>query len=253
MTTTQVPLGFILSRTLRSIFYPQILILFILPFLISIAVVCLGLWLTWDFWFALFHQGLTGLQPYWIQLLNHSPSFLQNSFAVLSIVSSWVLILILLALAFPVVILLNLVLVSTLANTYLVQFVAQKFYPELQKKGHSRFLKSLINTFSASLIYLFLCLITLPFWMIPQVGGLIYLILMAWLNQKICTFEALTEFSSDDELTDQKKLTSSNGFRLGFLMALLNYIPFGFFISPIITMIAFTHLSLTSLQNSRSL
>lgn len=251
MNTEKVKLGPVLSQVFTSLLYPQIALLIFLPFLVSLLCVGLGLWLTWDFWLAYFYNGASTLQPYWNHLLESSPSFLQSLLSFLSFIAPYILFFLLFALSYPVVIALNLMIVSFLASTYLVKFIARRDYKDLELNGHNRFAAGLWNTISSTLLFLFFWLVTIPLWLIPGVAFILPLLLTAWLNRRVCTFDALTDYATDFELTEQKDLTARPGFLLGLITAGFNYIPLAFLISPVLTMVGFIHLGLHSLSLQR--
>ncbi len=251
MNFNKVRLAPLLGSMFGSLLYPQVVLLIFLPFMASIILVGLGLWLSWDFWSSYFYNGASMLQPYWQSVMQSSPSFLQSLFSFLSFMAPWVLFFILFALSYPVVIALNLLIVSLLASTYLVRFIARRDYKDLALHGRARLAEGLWNTFSSALLFLFLWIVTLPLWIIPGAAFILPLTLTAWFNRRVCTFDALTDFASDIEIRQQKKLTSQQGYYLGLITAGLNYIPLAFLISPVLTMVGFIHLNLTSLQNQR--
>ncbi len=252
MTHPKARLSSVLGSSLKSLLYPQVVLLMFIPFLVSIALVGFGLWLSWGFWMNFFVSGTLALQTYWVWLLENTPESFHFLFRVLSSVAPWILFFALFALSFPIVIMLNLMMVSFLASTYLVKLIARREYPDLDPKGHPRFLKGFANTFASSVLFLFFWVITLPLWLIPGLALILPLLLTAWFNRRICTFDALTDFATDSELKYHQDLNSTSGFVLGLMTAGLNYLPLGFLVAPILTMLAFIHLNLSSLRLARA-
>ena len=146
---------------------------------------------------------------------------------------------------------LNLATTSLLGSTYLVHFIARRDYKDLQLMGRPRFAEGLTNTLTSSVLFLFFWLITLPLWLIPGLALILPVMLTAWLNRRIGSFDALTDFATDEELKIQLEMNTTRGFFLGLVTALLNYVPLAFLIAPVLTMVAFIHLNLTSLRLAR--
>ncbi len=170
----------------------------------------------------------------------------------ISAVAPWLLFFILFVFSFPIIIMLNLALVSILASNYLVQFIARREYPDLIVRGRPRFARGFKNTLVSSALFLIFWIATVPLWLVPGVALVLPVMLTAWFNRRVCAFDALTEFTTDDELNALLQMNSGQGFVLGLFTALLNYVPMAFLISPVLTMVAFIHLNLTSLQSARS-
>jgi hypothetical protein len=100
-------------------------------------------------------------------------------------------------------------------------------------------------------LFLIAWAISFPFWFFPGAQLAIPELLTAWLNREVCTFDAATEFATDEELLLLKKETQTPGYVLGLVTAAINFIPFGFFVSPVLTMVAYTYMSLQALETLR--
>jgi CysZ protein len=251
MNSKTAKLGPALSGILGSLLYPQVILTMFLPFFVSIVVVLLGLWFSREFWLSYFTSGPLALQPYWIWILERSPEWLHPLLNFVSAVAPWLLFIVLIALSYPLVVVLNLVFVSILVSTYLVKFIARRDFKGLELKGRARFTEGVLNTLSSSGLFLGIWFLTLPLWLIPGVGLVLPFLLTTWLNRRICTFDALTDFATDEEMSTLTQQTSSSGYLLGLITAALNYIPFAFFVSPVLTMVGFTYLNLQALQLKR--
>lgn len=238
----------IITKSFRSLFEPKIFKFIFVPFLVSLIALFLGVWLTFDFWLAFIRHGWSFVEPYstaWIpQLLQNFLAFLGPFFHFLFFVS-------LIGLFFPLMIVINLGVTSFLASTKMVKTIAEKDYPQLVIKGYGRTAGSLWNLLWASFLYIFLWVITLPLWLVPGAQVLLPIMLTAGYNRRICTFDALTEFANDEEFNKLMHATKKRGFLTGIMTALINYIPFAFLISPVLTMIAFSHLALSELSLER--
>ncbi len=251
LESKQISLQKILGQMLQSLFYPQIALLLFLPILISIITVSLFIGLTWSFWSGLFQSGLLYLTPFWQTLLSSLPLFLVQLLQGLAPFLPVLFFIMLFALAFPLIVVLNLLITSVLASNYLVNFIARKDFPDLQKKGQGRWALELWNSISASFLFLLAWIVTFPLWLIPLAQLILPVLLTAWLNRKICSFDTLTEFADDHELKTLPQRTAGRGYVLGLITAGFNYFPLAIFFSPVLTMVAFIYMNLGNLRVHR--
>lgn len=238
----------ILGRTLGSLLYPQVILLMFLPFVISLLISIFLIWLTKDFWLSYFASGPLALQPYWVWLFERSPEWLHPVLNFLSSAAPWLLFIVLFAFSYPLIVALNLILVSILASTYLVQFLARREYKDLEFKGRPRFFEGLKNSVGTMAMFFLGWLVTLPLWLIPGAAIVLPFLLTAWLNRRVCSFDALTDAATDEEMKQVLQQNSSTGYLLGLITTTLNYLPFAFFVSPVLTMVGFIHLNLQALS-----
>lgn len=249
---SQVSLKKVMAQTFKGLFYPQVLLLLFLPLLISFSVVAILLVLTWGFWSGLFTQGLVFVSPFWQTFLDSLPLLLAQIFQGLAPLLPILFFMVLFAFAFPILVVLNLVLTSLVASHFLVQLIARHDFPELSKKGRPRVAQGIWKTLRTCFIYLFVWVLTFPLWLLPLVQLILPILLTAWFNRQICMFDALTDFADEEELQVVIQKSASRGYILGMMTAGLNYIPFALFLSPILTMLAFTYLGLGNLRLHRS-
>lgn len=247
----QVSLKKVLAQSFKGIFYPQVLLLLFLPLLISFMIVVILLALTWSFWSGIFTQGLVFVNPFWQTFLDSLPLLLAQIFQGLAPLLPILLVMLIFAFAFPFLIVLNLILTSLLASHYLVQFIARKDFPKLEKKGHPRIALGLWKMLKTTFIYLLVWFFTLPLWLLPMVQLILPILLTAWFNRQLCTFDALTDFADDEELKMITQKSASRGFVLGMMTSGLNYIPFALFIAPVFTLLAFIYQGLGNLKLHR--
>lgn len=238
----------IISKSLRSLFEPRIFKFIFVPFFVSLLLLVLGVWLSFDFWLGFVRHGWSFVEPYTVAW---TPQFLRDFLAFTGPLMHLFFFLFLVGLFFPLMMIFNLGITSFLASTAMVKTIAAKDYPELVIQGSGRTAASLWNLVWASVVYVVLWLITFPLWLVPLMQLILPVVLTAGYNRKICTFDALTEFANDDEFKKLMHTTKKRGFLTGVLTAFINYIPFAFLISPVLTMIAFSHLALSELSLER--
>lgn len=244
--TEKISLKKVVSQTVTSIFYPEVILLLFLPLAISAVVVALLFLFTAgslsSFYQASLQSMTSGSAQTWFGSYLHwlAPAF------------PFIFILLLIALAFPLIIVCNLVITSVLTSSYLVKLIAKRDFPNLQPKGKARFSEGLLNSIFSVLIYLFIWIVTLPLWFIPGVQIALPILLTAWLNRRICAFDALTDFATDAEFGQLRAETKNKSYLVGLITATFNYVPLAFFVSPVFTMVAFIYFHLGILQAKRS-
>lgn len=155
-----------------------------------------------------------------------------------------------------VIILFMLVIVTTLIITALfvmpalIAFVAKRYYPLLDRKNGGSIMGSLFNVISALVIFLVLWSISLPFWFIG-VGLLVSFLATAYLNQRLFSYDSLSEHASKEELNVLLKTGKLSLWSLGLLTGLIQFIPLLNFLAPTLTALAFIHFELARLENLR--
>lgn len=241
----------LISKTFQSLFEPKIFKYIFLPFLVSIVALLLFVWLSFDFWLAFIKYGWAYFQPLSDGFARYIPNWLSQFIIFLGPIFHFIFFLALVGLFFPLMVIISLGVTSFLASTSMVKVIASKDYPELTLQGHSRVGLGLWNLAKASFLYLFFWVVTLPLWLIPMMQLVLPLVLTAEFNRRVCTFDALTEHANNEEFEKIRRSPRKKGFMVGLLTASINYIPFAFMISPVLTMIAFCHLALTQLSLER--
>lgn len=251
MNPVEVKLSSVLKKSFITLFQPRVFVLFFLPFFFSLGLLIFGLWMSWEFWLGWATQGLKILDPAWPYVMQFIPAIIWPYLQAMTPILHLLFFVLLVGVSLPLVVVVNLILISILTSSYLVQTIAKSFYPELEKKGESGGLAGVWNTLSSSFLYLVAWFVLLPFWIVPGVQVLLPILLTAWLNRRICTFDALVEYATKDELHLLKEKTAGTGYILGLVTSGLNYIPLALLISPVVTMVAFIHLQLEALQLDR--
>lgn len=133
----------------------------------------------------------------------------------------------------------------------LIQYVGERYYPNLAHKRGGTFAGSLANTARAVLIFLVLWVVTLPLWF-TGIGALIVPAMnSAYLNHRVFRYDTLAEHADAAELST---LAASNRrclYLLALLLAAFNYVPLVNLVVPALTGLAFTHFQLGALARLR--
>ncbi len=155
-----------------------------------------------------------------------------------------------------VIILVILVIVTAMIITALfvmpslIDFVAKRYYPLLQRKNGGSLVHSLIHVISAIIVFIVMLGIALPFWFIG-VGMLVSFIAAAYLNHRLFSYDALSEHASKEELMILLTTNKSSLWGLGLLTGLVQFIPILNLFAPTLTALAFIHFELARLENYR--
>lgn len=180
------------GRAFLSQLHIRMLLLTLVPFVLSILVWGVVLWL--------------GLQPLidWVQAF-----FLDNDgFRIAGDVLTWfglgtikIVLVPLLAMwvLLPLMILTALVFVGTLAMPVIVRHVASRRYPALERRRGGNLLGTLWIGTSSFVVFLFLWIATLPLSLIPPLTFLIHPALWGWLTYRVMAYDALAEHADAGE------------------------------------------------------
>jgi CysZ protein len=235
--------GGALLRAAGSLVHPRMLWLMLWPVLVALI-----LWST----VAFFLMGwLIGrLAERLEQFFRGALFFIQLNFADWALIAAKVL----LYLAFvPLVYMTALVILGIFGMPAMVDHVAKRSYPGLERRTGGGFLGSAWNGVVALLGMLALAIITVPLWLIPPLWPLIPLIVMGWANQRLLRYDALAEHADPQERRAIFRERRGGLYLLGFLLALAAYVPLAGFFVPAFFALAFVHYLLDALAASRRL
>lgn len=228
-----------LSRALHDVFRFQVLWIMIWPILLAGVlwlVLAVSFWTTFSGWIA---QGLDviGIQT-WLE--NLEPTW----------IASGILAIIHLLLFVPLVLVTALIITSLFAMPALIRLVAERDYPQLQRKNGGGFVGSLLNAVIALAIFIAIWVLTLPTWLIG-VGVVVPFIAAAYLNQRLFRYDALSEHASREEMQVLFAANRASLWGLGLITGLLHFIPLLNLFAPVLAALAFIHLGLARLEYLR--
>lgn len=181
-----------LARAVLSQLHLRMLLLTILPFILSVALWAVILWI--------------GLQPAidWLHAL-----FIQyGGFQVAGEVFGWlgldalrtvVVPLIAMWVLLPLMILTALLFVGTMAMPVVVRHVARRHYPHLEEKHGGSLAGTLWISSYSFLAFAFLWILTLPLAAIPPLTFIAQPLLWGWLTYRVMAYDALAEHASPQE------------------------------------------------------
>ena len=207
----------IITKSLQDMLSKEV-ILFVLKIgFISLAVTLL---LTWNMWGAL--TSLISSYLSWIPW-----EWLQTSGAsVATFTVSYMFFIIIVAL------------LTSLYSEKLLISLAKKRYPDVQVVGSADITTSILLTLKASLVFLFLFMLTLPLLFIPVFGQVVILYLWSILLKEPTIYDVGALFINDKAALKEKRKKTRV---LAMIAALFNYIPFVNIFAPVFAQILFLH------------
>jgi CysZ protein len=229
-----------LGNAFRSILHPQMLALAIWPMLVAL-VLWVGLaWLYGDSWAQWLGAALTSSDAgHWLS---------QHNLERLVHYSALMLLLLVLA---PLVLITALLIVAVIEMPLIVNFVAARDYPALDTRRGGTLLGSSFNALFAVLVFAGLWIVTLPLWLTGVLVPVVPVVLSAYLTQRLFRYDALSDHASAEEYRTLVDASWGRMYGLGFLLALLYYVPIFNLLMPVMSGLAFTHLCLAGLARLR--
>ena len=225
------------GRALLAQFRPKMLFLSLLP-----AALAIGLWAI-VLGFSLNY--LISLVQTWFEqydLFKGSSSWLAT-FGALTLKTVLVPILAMWAIL-PLMILTSLIFMGLIAMPAVIDLVAKRDFPELERKQGGSLLGSVGINLGSSIQFCVLWIISLPFCLIPMVTMILHPLLLGWLTYRVMSYDALAEHASVEE---RKSLMQKHRWRLsaiGSIGGLLTSLPSvillngGSFVFPFLAIVA---------------
>ena len=230
-----------LAFALGNLLHPSMLWLMLWPLLIA-----LGVWgtLAVVFW-AQLALWLAGLINAW---LTTGMFALQWDLQGAALIAAKFLIVILLV---PLIQLSALLILSTFGMPAMVEHVATRGYPGLERRKGGSLAGSLWNGAVALCGMALLFLLSAPFWLFPPLWPMIPVAVLGWVNQRVLRYDALAEHADPAEMRQVFAGRRPNLYLLGLVLALMAYIPLVGFFAPVLFGLSFIHYLLAALQAHR--
>ncbi len=153
----------------------------------------------------------------------------------------------------PLVYMTALLILGVFGMPAMVDHVAARSFPGLERRHGGGALGSAWNGVVALLGMAGLALLSVPLWLLPPLWPLIPLLVMAWANQRLLRYDALAEHANGEEMRQIFGERRGTLYLLGFCMALAAYVPLVGFFVPAYFALAFIHYLLTALASRREL
>ena len=230
-----------LLYAVAHVLHPRMLWLVLWPMLVA-----LGLWGS----VAALMWGTLALRlAKWLrQALDYALAWSHVDFATAALVAANVLLFI----AFVALVYLTaLFILSLFGMQQMVDYVAQRSYPQLERRRGGGVAGSGWNSLVAFVGTLALGLLSVPFWLLPPLWPIIPLIILGWVNQRLLRYDALAEHADAGEMARIFRTRRAALHVLGLLLALAAYVPLLGFLAPVLFSLAFIHYLLAALAAER--
>jgi CysZ protein len=223
------------------VLHPRMLWLMLWPMLVA-----LGIWGA----VALFAWGALALRlAAWLrQALDYALAWSHLEFGTAALVAANVLLFI----AFvPLVYLTALFILSLFGMQQMVDYVARRSFPGLERRRGGGIAGSGWNSLIAFVGMVGLAALSIPFWLLPPLWPIIPLVILAWTNQRLLRYDALAEHADAAEMARVFRARRGALYVLGLLLALAAYVPLLGFFAPVLFGLAFIHYLLGALAAER--
>jgi hypothetical protein len=188
-------MNLILDSFWRAVAYclrPRVIALSFLPLVLMVA---LALGLGYYFW-----DGALD----WVRGALEASSFLNNIWDWLQNVGAGSLKLVLAPLIVifavtPVIVVLSLLTVAVLMTPALTLLVAERRFPQLERKRGGSMMGSLLWSMGSTLLAMIAILVSIPLWLVPPLILVLPPLIWGWLTYRVMAFDALAEHASTEE------------------------------------------------------
>jgi CysZ protein len=228
---------------IANLFHPRMLWLMVWPMLVSLALwgsVALVFWTRLALWLAAHLK----------QWLEPALGFVRLDFGDAAVIAANVILFLLFV---PLVYLTALFILGVFGMQKMVDHVAERSYPHLERRRGGGTAGSVWNGLVTLAGMLGLFIASLPLWLLPPLWPLIPLVVLSWGNQRLLRYDALAEHADHAEMARLFRERRGALYMLGFLLALLAYVPLVGFIGPVVFGLAFIRYLLGALQESRAI
>ena len=152
----------------------------------------------------------------------------------------------------PLVYLTALFILSLFGMQQMVEYVASRSSPVPERRRGGSVAGSLWNAGVAFLGLVFFGALSIPLWFFPPLWPLIPLVILAWVNQRLLRYDALAEHADPAEMRHVFRENWATLYLMGFLFALVAYVPIVGFFAPVVFGLAFIHYLLGALAAYRA-
>jgi hypothetical protein len=144
-----------------------------------------------------------------------------------------------------------LVAVAVFTMPVIVRFVAERYFPALERRRGGTWHGGLRNALVATLLFVPAWLLCLPLLAVPPLYVALTWCLGAWFNQRLFRYDALADHADREELARLPRRMRGRLFALGLVLAPLALVPFAGLLVPLFAGIAFACLCLDALAQAR--
>ena len=205
-------------RAVAYCVHPRVIALSLLPLALMVALAWLLGWLYWD-------TSVAGVAA-WLE-----------SSSVMSGIGSWLQGLglggvrtalapfILVIAVTPAIVLVSLVVVAVLMGPSLVSLVAERRFPQLERKKGGSLLVSIFWSLGSTLLAVIALVLSTPLWLIPPLILILPPLIWGWLTYRVMSFDALADHASREERREVLKRHRTTLLGIGVLTGYLGAAP----------------------------
>ena len=181
--------------------------------------------------------------------LEPAAGWIRLDFGDVTVIAAYVVVFLLIV---PLVYLTALFILGIFGMPKMVDHVAERSFPTLERKRGGSTAGSVWNACVALGGMLALFVVSLPLWLLPPLWPLIPLGIFAWVNQRLLRYDAAAEHADRNEMSRLFRERRSALLLLGLALALIAYVPFVGFIAPVVFGLAFIRYLLGALEQLRA-
>ena len=198
--------------------HPRVIALSVLP-LVIMAVISLGL--GYFYWEAAIATVRSNLESF--ALLDKMVRWLEGlGLSNLRVVLAPVL---LLFLAIPVIVIVSLLFVALFMTPAMVALVAERRFPELERKKGGSMLASLAWSLGSTLLAATALILSIPLWLIPPLILILPPLIWGWLTYRVMSYDALVDHASSEERSQIFKEHRGSLLGIGIISGYLGAAP----------------------------
>jgi CysZ protein len=224
-----------------NLLHPRMLWLMVWPMLVSLALwgtVAIALWVRIAVW-------LGGMLRQWLEA---APFVARLDIGDATLIAAHVALFLLFV---PLVYLTALFILGVFGMQAMVEHVASRAYPGLERRRGGGVAGSLWNGCVALAGMLLLGLVSLPLWLAPPLWPVIAVAIFGWVNQRLLRYDALADHADRGEMLRIFRGRRMPLYLLGVFLALIAYVPLIGFLAPVAVGLAFIHYLLGALARER--
>ena len=230
-----------LGYGLINAFHPRMLWLMVWPMLVSLViwgVVAVVAWMR-------LAESLAAILKEWLE---PALGFIRLDFGDATLIAAHVILFLLFV---PLVYVTALFILGVFGMQKMVDYVAERSFPQLERRRGGSVAGSIGNGLAALGGMLGLFVLSLPLWLIPPLWPLIPLVVLTWGNQRLLRYDALAEHADKAEMARIFGERRTSLYTLGFLLALVAFVPLVQFLGPVVFGLAFIRYLLGTLIELR--
>lgn len=224
-----------------NLLHPRMLWLMLWPMLVSLMLWGTAAALLW----ARLALWLSGWLEQWLE---SAALFAQLDMGDAALVAAHVVLFLLFV---PLVYLTALFILSVFGMQKMVEHVAQRSFPALERKRGGGVAGSGWNALLAFAGMVGLAIASVPLWLFPPLWPLIPIAILGWVNQRLLRYDAIAEHADREEMAALFRERRGTLYLLGVMLAVAAYVPLVGFLAPVSFGLAFIHYLLGALHSRR--